>query len=298
VAREAVVIVNRRSRRSAHELERLHALLAAQHVPVAAFHIVAGSTELRRCAKRAAKAGVPAVIAGGGDGTLAHAVDALAHSETVLGVVPLGTGNSFAQSLGLDAHDVDAAVGVIARGNVARIDLGRVNGTHFANFATIGISSEIADATQTSVKRWAGPLAYAFASLRQLFTHRSFRARIRWKGGRLDVRTRDIIVANGRFFGSTPVSPHASLTDGRLALYTRDDGSRSGALRTYAAFATKTQGALRGAHVVTAPRFEIRTRSKQKICIDGSFLGVTPARFRVERAALRVFVPENGVARG
>jgi YegS/Rv2252/BmrU family lipid kinase len=298
VAREAVVIINRRSRRCEPELERIHALLRAHRVPVAAFHVVASSKELRRCAKRAAKAGAPAVIAGGGDGTLAHAVDALAHSDTVLGVLPLGTGNSFAQSLGLDAHDIEAAVGVIARGNVGRIDLGRVNGTHFANFATIGISSEIADATQTTVKRWAGPLAYALAAIRLLLTHRSFRARIRWKGGELEVRTQDIIVANGRFFGSTPVAPGASLTDGRLALYTRDDASRAGALRTYLAFGTHTQATLVGAHVVNAPRFDIRTRAKQKISIDGSLLEMTPARFRVERAALRVFLPENGVARG
>jgi YegS/Rv2252/BmrU family lipid kinase len=298
VVREAVVMINRRSRRCDQELERIHGLLRAHRIPVAAFHVVASSKELRRCAKRAAKAGAPAVLAGGGDGTLAHAVDALAHSETVLGVLPLGTGNSFAQSLGLDPHDIEAAVGVIARGNVGRIDLGRVNGTHFANFATIGISSEIADATPTAVKRWAGPLAYGLAAIRLLLTHRSFRARIRWKGGELDVRTQDIIVANGRFFGSTPVAPDASLADGQLALYTRDDGSRAGALRTYAAFGTNTQARLRGAHVVNAARFTIRTRAKQKISIDGSVLEKTPARFRVERGALQVFLPENGVARG
>ncbi|HTD33723.1 MAG TPA: YegS/Rv2252/BmrU family lipid kinase [Candidatus Elarobacter sp.] len=288
--------MNRHSRQTMHELRRIHELLHTNGVRVAAFHVVANHAELARCARRAAKSGAPVVVAGGGDGTMAHAVDALAHRETILGVLPLGTGNSFARSLGLDPHDLGAAVRTIAGGNVERIDLGRVNGTYFANFATIGISSEIAGATPSRVKSWSGPLAYALAAIRPLLTHRAFRARIRWKGGRLDVRTQDVIVANGRFFGTAPVTPDATLTDGRLALFTTEDASRAGALRTYLAFGAHAQDALRHAHVVTAKRFTIRTRARQTISIDGALLERTPARFRVAREALRVFVPEHGVA--
>ena len=296
--REAVVVLNVHSRRAAHDVRRVHELLRAHRVPVAAFHAVANHVEVRRCALRAAQASAPVVVVGGGDGTMAHAVDALAKRDSILGVLPLGTGNSFAQSLGLDPHDLDAAVGVIARGHAERIDLGNVNGTYFANFAAIGLSSEIAGATPPGVKRWAGPIAYGIAALRPLFTHGSFRARIRWKGGKLVVRTQDIIVANGRFFGSTPIAPDATLVDGRLSLFTTDNPSRIGALRTYVAFGMHDQAALRGAHVINAAKFEIRTRAKQKISVDGSLLEQTPARFRVAREALRVFVPESGVARG
>lgn len=293
-----MVVVNRRSRRTSHDLDRIHQLLHAHGLQVAAFHAAADHAELRRHVKRAAKAGAPAILVGGGDGTMAHAVDALARRTSVLGVLPLGTGNSFARSLGLDPHDLEGAVATVARGTVGRIDLGRVNGTHFANFATIGLSSEIAAATPTSVKGWSGPLAYALAALRPLFAHKAFRARIRWRGGRLDLRTEDIIVANGRFFGSTPVTADATLVDGRLALFTTDDPTRIGALRTYVAFGLHRQAALRGAHAVTAAKFEIRTRARQWISIDGSLLERTPARFRVARKALRVYLPENGVAHG
>jgi diacylglycerol kinase (ATP) len=267
-------------------------------VNVAAFHVAVDSADLRRHVKRAAKAGAPAIAVGGGDGTMAQAVDVLANRKTVLGLLPLGTGNSFARSLGLDPHDLDAAVAVIARGGVGRIDLGRVNGTHFANFATIGLSSEIAAATPASAKSWSGPLAYALAAVRPFFAHRAFRARIRWRGGKLDLRTEDIIVANGRYFGATPVTADASLVDGRLALFTTDDPSRLGALRTYLAFGLNRQSALRGAHAVSAAKFEIRTSAQQWISIDGSLLEKTPARFRVARGALRVYLPEHGVARG
>lgn len=265
---------------------------------VAAFHVTSDSTELERCVRRAAKAGAPVVVVGGGDGTMAHAVDALARRKTTLGVLPLGTGNNFAMSLGLDPHDLDAAIATIARGRRARIDLGRVNGRYFANFATVGISSEIAGATPTAVKRWGGPLAYGIAALRPLLTHRAFRARIRWKRGRLDLRTQDIIVANGRFFGTTPVTPDASLVDGRLALFTSEDRSALGAMRTYAAIGLHAQAKLPHAHAVTAKAFTIDARAKQWISLDGSLFEQTPARFGVAREALRVFVPEGGVAHG
>ena len=290
--------MNRRSRRTSHDLERVHTLLRTHGVRVAAFHVAADHDELRWHVKRAAKAGAPAILVGGGDGTMAYAVDALAHRDSVLGVLPLGTGNSFVRSLGFDPDDLETAVAAVARGTVARIDLGRVNGTYFANFATIGLSSEIAAATPRATKSRSGPLAYAFAAVGPLFAHRAFRARIRWRGGRLDLRTEDIIVANGRFFGSTPVTADASLVDGRLALFTTDDPSRFGALRTYLAFGLHRQESLRGAHAVSAAKFEIRTRARQRICIDGAPLGKTPARFRVAREALRVYVPEAGVARG
>jgi YegS/Rv2252/BmrU family lipid kinase len=246
---------------------------------------------VRRLVRGSAKAGAEAIIVGGGDGTMAHAVDELAHCKTVLGLIPLGTGNSFAQTLASPRGDVDAAIAIVAAGKIATVDLGRVNGTYFANFATIGLSTEIAGAISTTAKGLLGPVAYAIAAIRPVLSHRAFRARIRWRGGELTLRTQDIIIANGRCFGSTPVTPDASITDGRLNLFTADDRSRIGALRTYLAFGMHDQTKLRDAHVVTAARFTIRTKGRQMIAIDGSLLEKTPARIRVVPQALRVFVP-------
>jgi YegS/Rv2252/BmrU family lipid kinase len=237
-------------------------------------------------------------VLAGGDGTMTRAVDALAHGATVLGVVPAGTGNSFAQSLGIPPHDLDAALDVIAGGRVATIDLGVVNDTYFANFATVGISSRIADATQHRWKALFGLAGYAIGAVRPLLRHRGFEATLRWKGGKLRLRTQDIIVANGRYFGFTPVSEEASLVSGRLTLYTTDDASTLGALRTYLAFGLDAQTKLPGAHVVNAERIVVRAHPKQGINVDGAPLGKTPARFAVARRALRVFVPSGGVPRG
>ena len=229
---------------------------------------------------------------------MTHAVDCFAHSESVMGVLPFGTGNSFAQSLGIPVGDLAAAVAVIARGHVEQVDLGVVNGTHFANFATIGLSSVIAGETPRLLKKLTGGVAYGLAAIGPMLSHRAFQADIRWKGGKLDVRTQDIIVANGRFYGDTPVTPDATIVDGRLHLFTADNASALEAARTYIALGRGQQARLPDAHVVTAAAFTIRTRKRQTIAIDGSPLSKTPAKFRVAPGALRVFVPEAGVAHG
>jgi diacylglycerol kinase (ATP) len=297
-ARDVLVVINRRSRRSGSELERLHMLLAAHELHVAELHVGVDDDDCRRSIKRAVKAGAPEVLVGGGDGTMTHAVNILAHRETVLGVLPLGTGNSFAQTLGLDPHDLEAAVAAIAHGRVAQVDLGIVNGTYFANFATIGLSSQIAGAPQRGWKNALGNVAYALAGIGPLFTHRAFCARIRWPGGRLTLETQDIIVANGRHFGKTALAPDATIDEGLLTLFTSAARSPLGAARTYLALGRGAQLALPGAHLVTARRFTIRARKAQPIRIDGSAFAKTPARFRVAPRALRVLVPESGVAHG
>ena len=277
-----VVVVNGASRRSERALGALQSSLHAHGLAVDGLHVGTDEREVRGHVKRAVRSGADAVVVGGGDGTMAHAVDVLAHRKTTLGLIPLGTGNSFARSLGIPLDDVDAAVAVIARGRRRKVDLGRVNGTYFANFATIGLSSQIARATATTAKGWLGNFAYALSG--------AFRARIGWADGKLALRTQDIIVANGRYFGATPLAPDASLTDGLLTLFAVADPSRIGALKTYLALGSDQQARLANAHLIAAPAFRIRARAAQMISIDGSLLEKTPARFRVAPAALRVFV--------
>jgi YegS/Rv2252/BmrU family lipid kinase len=294
--RDVVVVVNRRSRRAGAELARLRKALAAHALRVAEFHVSPDAAACRRAIKCAVKAGAPEILVGGGDGTMTHAVALLAFRRCVLGVIPLGTGNSFAQTLGIATNDVEAAVATIARGHIARVDLGIVNGTYFANFATIGLSSRIGAATSTGWKRVFGNLAYVLAGIPVLLRDRTFDATIRWRGGKLALPTTDIVVANGRYFGPAPLSADSTIEDDRLTLFTTARESRLGSVGTYLALGRGTQLHLRDAHLVRARRFRIRTRKRQPISIDGSLLEKTPARFGIAPGALRVFVPAHGVA--
>jgi diacylglycerol kinase (ATP) len=84
-----------------------------------------------------AAAGADVVAVGGGDGTLHHAVDAIADSPITLAPLPLGTGNDFCRALGLAA--LDTALDAIAGGRRSRIDVLDVNGVRVVTVAGLGV---------------------------------------------------------------------------------------------------------------------------------------------------------------
>ena len=286
------IILNLRSSGTQHSLHDLPARLERHGIDAGAIVTVDDHVALEKRVRRLAKDGAAAILVGGGDGSMAVAANALAHRDTVLGVLPMGTGNSFAQTLGIGTS-LDEALVVVAGGTVASVDLGMVNGRYFANFATIGLSAEIAAQTPHALKPILGPAAYAVGGILPFLRAHGFRAKIRWPGGRLDLRTAQMVIASGRFFGKTPVLPDASITDGKLAFFTTEGASHLEIARMYVAFGLGVQTKLPDAHTFSAPKLSVKTKRKEPISIDGDPAGTTPATFRVARRALRVFVPEG-----
>src|SRR5688572_12855412 len=103
--------------------------------PVAGF-------QLAKEAKHAATAGVDAVVAAGGDGTISSIAGVLAGGKVPLGVLPLGTLNHFAKDLGIPL-DLSAAAKVILEGHVREVDVAEVNGHVFINNSSIGIYPQV-----------------------------------------------------------------------------------------------------------------------------------------------------------
>src|SRR5688500_10192567 len=101
----------------------------------------------------------PMVIVGGGDGSLSSAVDFFIGKETVLAVLPLGTANSFARTLGIPL-DLDGAIEVIADGKARKIDVGCINGDYFLNAAALGLAPKVAETVPSGLKRRLGRLGY------------------------------------------------------------------------------------------------------------------------------------------
>jgi diacylglycerol kinase family enzyme len=95
-------------------------------------------TLAKRAALRARVGGADAIVIGGGDGSIRTAANALAGSDTPLGILPLGTRNHFARDVGLPL-DLDAAAEVIARGVVRTVDVAEVNDEVFINNSSIGV---------------------------------------------------------------------------------------------------------------------------------------------------------------
>ena len=281
------------SRRGHEAFGAIPELLRQRRIDVLDIGLEESRQELVKAVRRAISHKAELIVVCGGDGTLTSVVGLFAKRKSVLGVVPAGTGNSFALGLGIP-DSFEAAADVIAYGCERRVDLGVVNGNYFANFITIGLAAQVAEETPRLLKRVIGPIAYGATAIGPLLSHKPFRADIRWEGHRVHVQTHQIIVANGRFYGHQPLAPDATLNDGRLTVFVRDASGRANALETYLALLRGKAQNLSGVHIFSTDRvLKIQTKPKSPVAADGDKWGKTPIRVRVEPEALRVMAPTD-----
>jgi diacylglycerol kinase (ATP) len=234
---------------------------------------------------------VDLVIIGGGDGTLNAAADALIETGLPLGILPLGTANDLARTLGIPSGLV-AASQVIAAGRTHRIDLGRVNGKHFFNVASLGLSVQVARELDADLKRRWGVLGYAFIVWRAIRGRRGFRARIRCDRARMRVRAMQISVGNGRHYGGgMTIAADAAIDDGALDLVSV---APQGLWRLIRNLPALRWGWHEWADRIRHRRcreIEIHTTRPIPINTDGELTTQTPAQITVVPRAISVFVP-------
>lgn len=234
---------------------------------------------------------VDLVIVGGGDGTLNAAVDGLVDTNLPLGILPLGTANDLARTLGIP-NSLPEACEIIATGSVRRIDLGWVNGKHFFNVASLGLSVQITQRLTKEAKRRWGVLAYAATALQVIWQARPFRAEIRLNGESIPVKTVQIAVGNGRYYGGGMTVVHdATIDDQRLDLYSLELRHWWQILLLLPAMRGGRHANSRGVRALHGQEIHVYTRKPRPINTDGEITTYTPAKFRVIPQALAVFVP-------
>lgn len=255
-----------------------------------------GGGDAEREARRAAELGYRAVIAVGGDGTVAEVITGLAGTEVPLGIVPQGTGNQVAGNLGIPL-DLERAVEVATSGTPIPIDLGqRSDGRYFALMAGAGWDAEVMAACTRELKdRW-GFGAYLFTGLRKLVAPPSTLFRIRADGRTFEVRAATVIVANvGQIvYDLLPlelrIGPGVSFDDGLLDVCIF-------APRTLPDVAAVLWRVARGRYMgdermIYFQAREIRIDSDPPIAVqvDGDCAGETPLEVRAVSAGVRVLV--------
>lgn len=240
---------------------------------------------------RAARHEVDCVVLGGGDGTMNAGAQALRDTGLPLGILPLGTANDLARTLGLPTSPEEAAA-VILAGHTRRIDLGSVNGRPFFNVASVGLTVEITQRLDRAAKRRLGRLAYPWTALRVLMGHQRFSAVIRCGHDVHRVRTMQVTVGNGRFYGGgMVVSEDAAIDDHKLAMYSLEPRSRWSLLWMARAFRAGEHQELQGVRTGQGTVVELVTRVPRQVSADGEIVTVTPARFGVLPGAVTVFAP-------
>jgi YegS/Rv2252/BmrU family lipid kinase len=238
------------------------------------------------------------VIVGGGDGTLSAALPGLVAAGLPVGVLPLGTANNLARTLGIPT-DLGAAVAIIAAGRTRAIDLGVVNDRYFLTTASLGLSVRITEELSDESKRRWGRMAYAQAAIRVLRRARPFRATIRHDDRTLEMRTVQIVVGNGRFYGhAMTVAEDARIDDQQLDFYSIEVRHWWRMLTLLPALRRGSHGEKAGVYACRCREITVHTRVPHDIDIDGEVGGQTPARFAVAVGALSVFAPPAETAPG
>ena len=235
--------------------------------------------------------GAQCIICAGGDGTLLGAIDAAIARNLPLGIIPLGTFNELARTLGIPL-DVAGAAQTIAGGHERAIDAARVNGQYFVNEASIGISSRLARLQTPELKQRYGffsVLATWFSALRY---SRPMRAILHYDGQSESVRTIQLTVANSNRFGGFLNVADAAIDDGYLDLYSVDIESLYEAFTIARAMLTGHPFDVPGLRALRSQRFDVVTRRRHHISADGEPAGTTPATFEIFPKALRVFAPQ------
>lgn len=179
-------------------------------------------------AAQAVELGATCVVACGGDGTVSEVVNGLmqlAHDQRpAMGIVPLGSANDFATSVGLPLEPGPALAAALTL-SASPIDVVRVTAeaqgedftSYYVNMTTGGFGAEITSSTPKTLKRMLGGGAYSLMGALKAWRHRSYRGTLHWGDEERSAELLLLALGNGRQSGGGQVlAPSAKLDDGRL----------------------------------------------------------------------------------
>lgn len=240
---------------------------------------------------------VDAVVVGGGDGTLLTAIDGLLETKLPLAILPLGTFNELARTLGIPTG-YDEVAALLDEGAPFAVDLGRVNGVHYFNEASVGLSTRVARLQTSKVKHALGMLAIPLTTLRALRRSRPLHLDIESADGRRHrVRALQLTVANSYRFGGVVENPEGSLEDGELWLYSIDVKGIWHALRIVVAVALHRFEHTPDVDAVRGHRFLVRSVNghAHRVYADSEEVTALPAEFGIVPRGVTVLVPKDRI---
>jgi YegS/Rv2252/BmrU family lipid kinase len=235
-----------------------------------------------------------AVFTLGGDGTAIEVVGALSHTGPPVGILPGGTGNVVARTLGTSGN-VGRAVKSLLAGDEARVDLGRLTTGHrFMIGMGVGLDATMIAYAPGPLKRRIGFFAYVIAAARAFVKLEKFSVRLTVDGKLIEQRASAVLIAN---FGAV-LNDLLAFGDGIL----RDDGllnaciyspgNRVDAIRILWRMTRKNFGADPCIRYVSGSVFRVETNPPRLGQADGELIGDSPFEVTVEPLAARVLVPK------
>jgi YegS/Rv2252/BmrU family lipid kinase len=270
---------------------------AVKRHPEVEVHVLSSPEDLGQTVKRAVADGCDLVIAAGGDGTIAGVAETIAGTDTKLGVVPMGTFNYFARSLGIP-EDPAAALDAALDGEDRPMNIGGINGRIFLNNASLGAYASVLKVREDVYKTWGRSRLAAYWSvlIAMVTLYRPLKMKIDVDGKTHRLRSPMAFVGLSAFqLEEFDLEGVEDVQRGKLALFVAQDVGRLQLL--WRAVRIFFRGARSGNDYIlmTGEEILIEThRGTRLVAYDGEKEKMAgPYRFTVSKNALTVKVPKK-----
>jgi diacylglycerol kinase (ATP) len=249
-------------------------------------------------AKKAVKDGYDVVIAMGGDGTLGAVIRGIAGSKARLGIIPAGTENDIARSLGIP-EDLKEACALIAAGHTRELDLGVINTKdtkdhYFFMVIAIGLTATLYPMVNDVPNGKYGGVMEALKTILRYKPNPTVNLTLDDES-KIEVETMLVTIANTPITGvKNLVAPDASMEDGLLDISVYPGFSKAELLSYFVKTAhegTTPDGRIQR---YRAKKIKVKTSPKLDISAEGIIVGKGTAWIKVLPGALRVIAPEPG----
>jgi diacylglycerol kinase (ATP) len=251
--------------------------------------------DAERLAGEAAASGVEMIVAAGGDGTLNEVVNGVASvasglSTSAIGLLPAGTGNDFARSLGID--DPQRAVAALVAGRTRPIDMVSLGTRVFLNASAGGFTAETSANVTSDLKQSVGRLAYLIGGARAVLEYEPIAACVEAEGRVIETDLQLFAVCNGSYIGGGhQIAPTARPDDGLMEVCL----VRATSTLDFLALLPRLSS---GAHVDDEDVAYFRTREvsltfarSTKVNTDGEVLEASHCQYVMRPAAVRMVAP-------
>lgn len=243
--------------------------------------------------KRLIAMGAETVAVSGGDGTVARAVQTLAHTNTALGIIPQGTDNNFAAALKLPT-DVRMALQIVKTGVCQHVDLGKVRDTYFTEAAGLGLFANFLALCNDEDGGTKSYVRAAYAAAQVFFSLRARRLRLTMDGKPYCERALMCTAANSnRMAAGVSVAPGASLTDGALDVVILGDINRFELVQYITALRAHKQKTSPQISRVRAKEIRVASGRPMRVHCDGQIIGKTPLTISADPGALKVLIGQT-----
>jgi len=284
--------------------------------------------EATELARHSVTRGAKVVIAAGGDGTINEVANGLVNTDVALGVLPVGTTNTWALQMGIPtlnpivpgiqavkliaaleeriAHPLPAsyyrkvlldAARVLVEGNTVAVDMGELSGRHFLMWAGMGFDATIAQSIPLREKRALGSWAYVFPTIESIYKYSGTDVCLNLDGKVVKVNTPFIVVSNIQLYGGMmAIGAKACVNDARLDVCI----FKGGGFFTFVQHATKVLAHrhLQDPNVEYHQCCEIVIESARSlpVQVDGEPFTKTPVAIHIVPSSLKVIVPKTAPA--